>query len=69
MSGKIPKNDVVRKIILFGTFVDLDAGVNELVHITQMKNWILYMGQGVELEVVNFEPNFKQINLEIVRTL
>jgi len=62
-------NGIVRNITLFGIFIDIGVGVDGLVYITQMKNRVLDVGQRVEVEVVNFEPNFKQINLEIVRTL
>jgi transcriptional accessory protein Tex/SPT6 len=62
-------NDIVRNITLFGIFVDIGIGVDGLAYITQMKNRVLNVGQRVEVEVINIEPNIKQINLEIVRTL
>lgn len=70
-SGDIVKGNVVR-LVPFGAFVELEKGLDGLVHISQISNVriakpgdVLKIGQEVEAKVVEINIEAKKINLSI----
>lgn len=73
---KYPVGSVVTGTVLrmvpFGVFVELEEGVEGLVHISQISNVrigrpeeVLEIGQKVEMKVVDINPELKKISLSI----
>ncbi|NLX64549.1 MAG: bifunctional 4-hydroxy-3-methylbut-2-enyl diphosphate reductase/30S ribosomal protein S1 [Clostridiaceae bacterium] len=73
---KYPVGSVVTGTVLrmvpFGVFVELEEGVEGLVHISQISNVrigrpeeVLKIGQKVEMKVVDINPDLKKISLSI----
>lgn len=58
----------VRNVTHFGAFVDVGVERSGLIHITKMKNQTLYVGQHVEVKVINIEAH-NRISLELMRIL
>jgi small subunit ribosomal protein S1 len=70
-TGDVVKGTVVR-LVPFGAFVELDEGVDGLVHISQISNYrlakpgdVLEVGQEVEAKVLDFDSEAKKISLSI----
>jgi len=69
--GDVVKCKVVR-FVPFGVFVELENGIDGLVHISQISNVrlnraseVLNIGQEVEAKIVEMDPAKKKINLSI----
>ena len=69
--GEIVKGKVVR-LVPFGAFVELEKGIDGLVHISQISNVriakpgdVLTIGQDVEARIVEFNLDAKKISLSI----
>lgn len=69
--GSIVTGTVLR-MVPFGVFVELEEGVEGLVHISQISNVrlgkpdeVLEVGQKVEMKVVDINPELKKISLSI----
>ncbi len=69
--GDVVKGKVVR-LVPFGAFVELEKGIDGLVHISQISNVriakpgdVLSIGQDVEAKVVEFNLEAKKISLSI----
>ncbi|NJD03058.1 MAG: bifunctional 4-hydroxy-3-methylbut-2-enyl diphosphate reductase/30S ribosomal protein S1 [Ruminiclostridium sp.] len=69
--GDLVKGKVVR-LVPFGAFVELEKGIDGLVHISQISNMriakpgdVLSIGQDVEAKVVEFNLEAKKISLSI----
>jgi ribosomal protein S1 len=69
--GDIVKGKVVR-LVPFGVFLELEKGIDGLVHISQISNVriakpgdVLEIGQEVEAKIVEFNPETKKIGLSI----
>ncbi|MCX7749797.1 MAG: bifunctional 4-hydroxy-3-methylbut-2-enyl diphosphate reductase/30S ribosomal protein S1 [Clostridia bacterium] len=69
--GDVVKTKVVR-IVPFGAFVELDEGIDGLVHISQISNVrigkadeVLKIGQEVEAKITEFNLEAKKISLSI----
>ncbi|MCR8842988.1 30S ribosomal protein S1 [Paenibacillus sp. SC116] len=66
---------VVRRLVAFGAFVEVAAGVEGLVHISQISHRhigtpheILKEGQEVQVKVLDFNPAEKRVSLSIKET-
>jgi small subunit ribosomal protein S1 len=69
--GDIVKGKVVR-LVPFGAFVELEKGVDGLVHISQISNVriakpgdVLHVGQEVEAKIVEMDTEAKKISMSI----
>ncbi|TVX92866.1 30S ribosomal protein S1 [Paenibacillus agilis] len=66
---------VVRRLVAFGAFVEVAAGVEGLVHISQISHRhigtpheVLKEGQEVQVKVLDFNPAEKRVSLSIKET-
>jgi ribosomal protein S1 len=70
-AGEIVKGKVVR-LVPFGAFIELEKGIDGLVHISQISNFriakpgdVLEIGQEIEAKVVEVNTETKKISLSI----
>ena len=69
--GDVIKGKVVR-IVSFGAFVEVEKGIDGLVHVSQISNkWLenpvsaLEVGQEIEAKIMNIDPEKEKMNLSI----
>ena len=69
--GDIVEGTVVR-IAPFGAFVELDPGVDGLVHISQMANYrvekpedVVSVNEKIKIKIISIDPEQKRIGLSI----
>ena len=69
--GDVIKGKVVR-IVSFGAFVEVEKGIDALVHVSQISNkWLenpvtaLQVGQEIEAKIINIIPEKEKMNLSI----
>jgi len=69
--GDVIKGNVVR-IVSFGAFVEVEKGIDGLVHVSQISNqWLenpvtaLQVGQEVEAKIIDINPEKEKMNLSI----
>ncbi|HOQ76427.1 MAG TPA: bifunctional 4-hydroxy-3-methylbut-2-enyl diphosphate reductase/30S ribosomal protein S1 [Thermoclostridium sp.] len=63
---------IIKRMVPFGAFVELEDGVEGLVHISQISNVrinkpdeVLSLGQKVDMKVIEVNPEIKKISLSI----
>jgi len=63
---------IIKRMVPFGAFVELEYGVEGLVHISQISNVrinkpdeVLSLGQKVDMKVIEVNPEIKKISLSI----
>ena len=63
---------IIRRMVPFGVFVELEDGIEGLVHISQISNVrisrpeeVLSIGQSVDMKVIEVNPEIKKISLSI----
>ena len=76
LAKKYKLNDVVEapisRISQFGAFMDLDGGIQGLIHLSEISHWVVKdirefvkVGEMVKAKIINFEPKKKRIGLSL----
>jgi small subunit ribosomal protein S1 len=76
LAKKYKLNDIVEapisRISQFGAFMDLDGGIQGLIHLSEISHWVVKdikefvkVGENVKAKIINFEPKKKRIGLSL----
>jgi len=76
LSRKYKTGDVVKapvsRISQFGAFIELDGGIQGLIHLSEISHWVvkdirdfIKVGEEISAKIINFEPKEKRIWLSL----